>query len=84
MAIKFDVTGDCWISMSVDGGTEAARLFRAGDRQRVEVMREVVLDVGNPGVLQLSIDGKAAKPLGAAGQRIRTRITRQNSVEFLQ
>jgi len=84
MTIELDVTGECWISLSADGGTEVARLYRAGEHERIEVTRELVLDVGNAGALQLSIDGKPGKPLGASAQRIRTRITRQNSSEFLQ
>lgn len=84
MTIELDVTGECWISLSADGGREVARLYRAGEVERIEVTRELVLDVGNAGALQLSIDGKGGKPLGASGQRIRTRITRQNSSEFLQ
>lgn len=84
MVIEFDVSGDSWISVSIDGAPSAARLFRAGDHQRLEVAREVLLDVGNAGGFRLVIDGKPAKPLGREGSHVRTRITRQNIGEFLE
>lgn len=84
MVIELDASADCWVSLTVDGAGSVARLFRAGDRQRVEVTREILLDVGNAGGLALIIDGKPARVLGRDGARVRTRITRQNVGEFLQ
>lgn len=84
MVVELDVSADCWISFSVDDGSAVARLYRAGDHQRLEVTREVLLDVGNAGGLRLIIDGKPARPLGRDGARVRTRITRQNAAEFLE
>lgn len=84
MIVELDVSADCWISLAVDGGPDAARLFRAGDHQRLEVNREVLLDVGNAGGVRLIIDGRPARALGATGARVRTRITRQNASEFLE
>lgn len=84
MVVEFDVTGDCWIEISVDGAAPAARLYRAGEHHQVEAEREVLLDVGNAGAVSLAIDGRAARPLGGDGARVRTRITRDNVAEFLQ
>jgi cytoskeleton protein RodZ len=84
MVLELDVVGECWISVSVDGANPVARLFRAGEHQRVEASREVLLDVGNAGGVRLVIDGRPAKPLGSDGARVRTRITRDNVATFLQ
>jgi|SRR5690606_20225763 len=84
MVIELDASADSWVSLTVDGAESVARLFRAGDRQRVEVTREILLDVGNAGGLALFIDGRRAKVLGRDGARVRTRITRQNVGEFLE
>lgn len=84
MVLELEVVGDCWISVSIDGANPVARLFRAGEHQRVEASREVLLDVGNAGGLRLVIDGRPAKPLGSDGARVRTRITRDNLATFLQ
>jgi len=83
MVLELDLEGDCWIEMTVDGAKPVARLFRAGEQQRVEVSREILLDVGNAGALRLAIDGRPARPLGGDGARVRTRITRDNAETFL-
>jgi cytoskeletal protein RodZ len=84
MVLEFDLTGDCWVQISIDGANPVARLYRAGEHQRVEATREVLLDVGNAGALRLEIDGKPARSLGGDGARVRTRITRENAATFLQ
>jgi cytoskeleton protein RodZ len=84
MVLEFDLIGDCWVEISVDGANPVARLYRAGEHQRVEASREVLLDVGNAGALRLEIDGKPARALGGEGARVRTRITRENAATFLQ
>jgi cytoskeleton protein RodZ len=83
MVLELDLAGDCWIEVTVDGAKPVARLFRAGEQQRIEVSREVLLDVGNAGALRLAIDGRQARPLGGDGARVRTRITRDNVATFL-
>lgn len=84
MVLELDVVGECWISVSVDGANPVGRLFHAGEQQRLEASREVLLDVGNAGALRLMIDGRPARPLGGAGARVRTRITRDNVATFLE
>lgn len=83
MEIDLDLAGDCWIEMSIDGAKPVARLYRAGEQQRIEAVREVVLDVGNAGALRMTIDGRPARSLGGTGARVRTRITRDNLDTFL-
>jgi cytoskeleton protein RodZ len=83
MVLEFDLTGDCWVEMSIDGAKPVARLFRSGEQQRIEAVREVLLDVGDAGALRLEIDGQRARSLGNAGARVRTRITRENAATFL-
>ena len=83
MNLELDFTADCWVEMSVDGGKPVARLYRAGEQQRVEVTREVLLDVGSAGAVRLTIGGRPGRPLGSAGARVRTRITRDNAATFL-
>ena len=84
MILEFDVSGDSWVQTTVDGAPPVARLFRAGDHQRIEAMKDVLIDVGNSGVFRLTIDGRPAKPLGREGARARTRITRENAAGFLE
>lgn len=84
MVVELELMGDCWISMSVDGGAPLARLYREGEHQRIEVDGEVLLDIGNAGALRLTIDGQPARSLGGDGARVRTRITLDNRDTFLE
>jgi cytoskeletal protein RodZ len=83
MVVEFVLTGDCWVVASVDGGRSVSELMHAGDRRRFEAEREVFLDVGNAGVVQLTIDGAPAKPLGGPGVHVQKTITRVNAGSFL-
>lgn len=82
LIVEFDIVDDTWLEVTVDGGTPVTRLYRAGEQYRVAATREVLLDASNAGALQLTIDGQRATPLGSVGQRVRTRITRDNVGEF--
>jgi cytoskeleton protein RodZ len=84
LVLELDLSGDCWISVGVDGKSPMAQLYRPGDHPRIEAEHEVVLDVGNAGAVRMTINGKAAKPLGRDGIPVRTRLTRDNFAELLQ
>lgn len=75
--------GPCWLSANVDGTQVVAKLLQAGDRQTLEASESLVLRVGDPGALSLSINGLAARPLGRPGQPVNVRITKENFREFL-
>jgi cytoskeleton protein RodZ len=79
----FEFSGECWVTVAVDGRAPSTRLFQAGERQRVEADQEILIDVGNAGAVRLTLNGKAAKPLGKDGAHERTRLTRDNLTAFL-
>jgi cytoskeletal protein RodZ len=84
LVVEIVLTGDCWMTVSADGKPPAAaRLFQAGEHHRVEADREILLDVGDAGAVQVTINGQNAKPLGKSGAHVRTRITRDNAAAFL-
>ncbi len=82
LVIDLDVSGECWLSVSLDGRVQTTRQYRAGENVRYEADQQVLLDVDNAGMVRLRINGKPARPLGAAGVHVRTRITRDNINEF--
>jgi len=85
MIVEFDVIAESWLSISVDSGPPVvARVFLAGERQRVEADREVLVDLANAGAVRMAINGRQAKPLGKTGERQRARITRENLTAFLE
>jgi len=84
LVIEIETTDDCWVQATADGLVVLSRLMRAGDRERLEAGRELILDAGSAGAIKWSINGKDAKPLGRAGVHRQVRITRENFAEFLQ
>jgi hypothetical protein len=82
IVIDVETTADCQVSISVDATPPVTRQFRAGDRARFEANQQVLIDVANAAAVRLLINGQPARPLGAAGSHVRTRITRDNLREF--
>lgn len=68
--VVLKATGDdCWIQVrEMDGSLLMSRLLRRGDSFRVPNRPGLNLMVGNAGSLEVSVDGKKAPSLGAAGQ----------------
>jgi cytoskeletal protein RodZ len=83
LLVEFTLTADCWVVASVDGGRSMSQLLKTGDSRRFEAAREVFLDVGNAGAIQLTINGTAARPLGPAGAHVQKTIRTDNLSTFL-
>lgn len=83
LAVDLAVTRPCWLAVTVDGSRQIYRLVHPGERERQQG-REFVIRAGDAGALQLSFDGEAAKPLGASGEVITVRVTRDNYRALLQ
>jgi cytoskeletal protein RodZ len=85
LVVDIALAGECWMTVGVDGKPPAAaRLFQPGEQHRFEADQEILLDVGDAGVVQVTINGQPAKPLGKSGAHVRTRITRDNVAAFLR
>jgi cytoskeletal protein RodZ len=84
IVLELDLAADCWISISVDGKSPLAQQFHIGDQQRIEADREISLDAANAGAIRMTINGKAAKPIGRTGVPGRVRLTRDNLATFLE
>ena len=85
IVVQIEASDTCWVEAAADGKVSISRTFAAGERQSLTADREVVLQVGNAGAVQWSINGRAAKPLGASGTIIKNlKITRDNLTTFLR
>jgi cytoskeleton protein RodZ len=83
LRVDLAAQGECWISATADGKQAVARLFKPGEQHTIDATNQLVLRVGDPGALKLSINGAAGRPLGAAGQPVTVQITRDNFRDFL-
>ena len=83
--LKLDIQprGVCWLSGTADGRQVAYRLLNPGERVQIEAHEDIVLRIGDAEVFNFTINGKPARPLGAAGEAVTIHLTRQNYQEFL-
>ena len=75
--------GWCWLEGTADGQPVISRLVQPEERIQIQAQRDVVLRVGDAGVFAFSINGMAARQLGAAGQAVTIHLTPDNLAEFL-
>lgn len=74
---------ECWIGVVIDGERRVERLLQRGEQFSVHARNELLVRVGNAGAVAFSINGRAAKALGPAGQPVTARITSANFEQFL-
>jgi len=84
LRLQMTFTGETWIRVYADGEPLWDGIKNAGDTLSVGAEREVRLSVGNAAGLDLTINGRKAKPLGPNGAvRSDIRITPENYLDFL-
>ncbi len=66
LLLEFD--GDSWTQLDADGRTVFSGLIRRGESKRFEAQEGFRLTLGNAGGVRVTVDGRAARPLGRRGQ----------------
>lgn len=82
--IELETSDSCWVQVTTDGTLIPARVMVSGDRQRFEAMKEIVLQVGNAGVVSLTVNGRPGRSLGRVGDVRTVTISSANVSEFFQ
>ena len=81
--VEFKTTGPCWISANADRKPAFARLLQPGETQTVQATDELVVRVGDPSTVSVTINGVAARPLGQPRQPVTVSITKDNYRQYL-
>jgi cytoskeletal protein RodZ len=77
-------TEETWIRVTADGKPVWDGIKNGGDTLDVGAEQEVLLSIGNAAGLNLTINGRKAKPLGPSGAvRTDIRITPDNYLDYL-
>ena len=82
LSLELSPRSACWLSVTADGRQVFAGLMNAGERRVVNAERQISLSVGDAAALDYTLNGRAGKPLGAAGKVVNARITLANVQEF--
>jgi cytoskeletal protein RodZ len=83
LRLAIQLTGPCWLSATVDGARTVYQLFSGGEQTTIDAKKDVVLRVGDPASLALTINGAMARSLGTAGEPVTVHLTPQNFHEFV-
>jgi hypothetical protein len=87
VAGQFEITlasrGECWVTIRSDGKIVFSRMMHPGEHQGLNVGGQVLLNVGNAGVIDLSLNGKPARRLGADNEVVTLRLSADNLKSFL-
>lgn len=65
--LKLTATADTWFHLRADGVRTKDAILRPGESVVVEADREIFLDLGNAGGVEIEYNGKTIKPLGPPG-----------------
>ena len=67
-------TGRCWVQVSADGQMRVARELNVGERVTVDAAERLHIVAGDAGAFAFELNGRAGRPLGAAGAVARVTI----------
>ena len=86
LLVAIDVSAPCWMQINADKAAEpiVSRVLNSGEHHEFRADHELVMHVGNAGVVSWTINGNAAKPLGRIGERVRVSLTHANLKDYLQ
>jgi cytoskeletal protein RodZ len=84
LVVVLSFSEPCWVSVSVDGTRVPSRTAAAGERLEFAVQRSITMTVGNAGAVSVLLNGKAGRPLGAAGQVVTTTVAASSYESLLR
>ena len=73
----------CWVSVNTDGERVFSGLMAGGDKRTVTAKEQIVVNVGDAGAFDYTLNGRPGRALGAPGEVVSKRITLSNLSEFL-
>jgi len=85
--IRLDIAflAKTWIHIAADGRVVLDGLYEAGKTATCDAAKELVIQIGNAGGVEVSLNGRPAKSFGASGQVVTDiRINRDNWTDFLK
>ena len=76
-------TGECWVSLTIDGEEVFARVMRAGEEEAYRAASEIILNVGDAGAFEYLVNDQAGRSLGEPGEVVNEVITPRNYRNYL-
>jgi cytoskeleton protein RodZ len=83
LKIELSARRPVWVSATVDGQKTIGRLLQVGDKEVVDVKRELMLTAGDASAVKMTVNGAEARALGKNGEVITARVTPGNFKDYL-
>jgi cytoskeletal protein RodZ len=83
LAVQIKALAPCWVVATSDGSRVLGRLMQPGESQALRAARRLVLEIGDAGAFTFTLNDRAGRPLGDAGEVVRVVITPDNYRTFL-
>jgi cytoskeletal protein RodZ len=83
LRIELTAIGPCWVSATADRESALSRLLQAGERHELQAKDEIVLRVGDPSTVAITVNGVPARSLGRPRQPVTVQINKRNFREYL-
>jgi cytoskeleton protein RodZ len=83
LKIELSARRPVWVSATVDGQKAIGRLLQVGDKEVVDVKRELLLTAGDASAVRMTVNGAEARSLGKNGEVITARVTPANFRDYL-
>ena len=83
LTIGLSARGPVWVNATVDGRQAIRGLLQAGEKQTIDVKREMVITAGDAAALTLTLNGADGRPLGKAAEVVTVRINLTNYKDYL-
>ncbi|HPH44924.1 MAG TPA: DUF4115 domain-containing protein, partial [Candidatus Aminicenantes bacterium] len=85
LRLELRFNADSWMHISADGVVVMDGIKPAGSTASLRAEREFILQTGNAGGFDFTLNGRPGRPLGGSGVVLTDiRITRDNSATFLR
>jgi cytoskeletal protein RodZ len=83
LRIELRTTGLCWIEARADQTPVIRRLMQPGETEVIEALDDLVIRIGDPSALTMTINGSPVRTLGEPEVPVTLRITRDNYRQLL-
>lgn len=84
LTVAVHPTGPTWVSLTIDGERVFAGVLEAGEREVFEAAGQIVLNVGDAGVFDFSLNEQPGRSLGDPGQVVTVEIDGDNYLSFIR
>jgi cytoskeletal protein RodZ len=78
LTVGLSVTRPCWVTAIVDGQRRIDRLLQPGEKQTIDVRREIALTAADAAAVTLTLNGAEARSLGKADDVVTVRLNPTN------